>query len=677
MSYQSGAVRPALLTLLVCLLLTAAAARAAAQSASQGRASGRIAFSSNQNSNSDIYMMFPTGFGVTRVTTDIADDVDPDFSPDGARLVYSTFFRVQLNIINADGTGLRTLVPAESDTINGWPAWSPDGERIAFTRRVQGAREDIYLVNSDGTSLQRLTTDTDSLDFEPAWSPDGTKIAFTRVMFLPGEPARIDIWVMNADGSNLVNLTNTDDPFPEFSPSWSPDGTRIVYSRNNTEIWVMNADGSGHTFLTANGQEPDWSPDGTRIAFAAVPDGESDFEIYTIAADGSGRTRLTTNTWNDSMPTWQPVRATQLGEVVISEFRTHGSNSQDEFVELYNMTDAPVTVGTTDGSNGWALASIGPDGATTRVHVTIPAGIIIPPRGHYLIATSPFIGGYNLTGYAVPDTSSLPDFPDNTGLALFNTGNPANFSAATRLDAVGFAALSGPSADLFREGTGLAPGPSGGSSAQHSYVRTMTTGGVPQDTNNNAADFIFVSTDGGTFNGRVAVLGAPGPQNSTSPRQRNAEMPLSLLDPAQAASAPPNRVRNLTPVTNGANGTLSIRRRVTNNTGASVTRLRFRITAITTLNSTPPGSNFADLRALSSGDVVVSLTGGGTTTVRGTTVEEPPSQPLGGGLNTSLAVGTVSTGAPLAPGASVDVQFLLGVQRSGPFHFFINVEALP
>ena len=147
---------------------------------------------------------------------------------------------------------------------------------------------------------------------------------------------------------------------------------------------------------------------------------------------------------------------------------------------------------------------------------------------------------------------------------------------------------------------------------------------------------------------------------------------------ASPSTAPPNRVRDTTPVTNGALGTLSIRRRFTNHTGAPVTTLRFRIVNVTTLNSPSVcgGCPQADLRALSSPDVSVTV-GGMPVTVRGTTLEQESAQTLGGGLNSSLAVGAIDLAQPLAAGSSVEVQFLLGVQQGGQFSFFVNVEALP
>ena len=154
-------------------------------------------------------------------------------------------------------------------------------------------------------------------------------------------------------------------------------------------------------------------------------------------------------------------------------------------------------------------------------------------------------------------------------------------------------------------------------------------------------------------------------------------------------SLPPNRVRDLTidPANNSTFGTLSIRRRWVNNTGANVTRLRFRIIDVTTFPAPPP--TIADLRPRTSGLVLVAgindsvtCTAAGmvapcTVTVQGTTLEQPPSQVNGGGFNSSLSAGTITLGTPLANGASINLQFLLGIQQTGTFKVYVNVEALP
>jgi hypothetical protein len=131
-------------------------------------------------------------------------------------------------------------------------------------------------------------------------------------------------------------------------------------------------------------------------------------------------------------------------------------------------------------------------------------------------------------------------------------------------------------------------------------------------------------------------------------------------------------------------GTIDLRRRIVNNTGLPVTRLRFRIIDITTL---PPPTGVADLRARSSLAVAVSgindaaTCPGGITpcavTVQGTTLEQPPTQGSGGGFNSSLSADVVNLATPLPAGASINVRFLLGVMQPGVFRFYVNIEALP
>jgi len=214
------------------------------------------------------------------------------------------------------------------------------------------------------------------------------------------------------------------------------------------------------------------------------------------------------------------------------------------------------------------------------------------------------------------------------------------------------------------------------------------TSGFVMDSNVNSNDFIFADTMGTLTPAGQQRLGAPGPQNSGAPRLNLSVIAL-LLDATKGSTTSPNRERNNTPVTNGAQGTMSIRRRFVNNTGAPVTHLRFRVVDI---SSMPTSNPIADLRVLSSPTITVTgikdsatcaATGTPTTqpctvTVFGTALETPPAQPLGGALNSSLTVTpTLTLPTPLAPGASINLQFLLGVQNQGSFKFFFNVEALP
>jgi hypothetical protein len=417
------------------------------------------------------------------------------------------------------------------------------------------------------------------------------------------------------------------------------------------------------------------------------------------------------------------------GQVIISELRMRGPGTgqtpnpdEDEFVEIYNNTDQPISVQAVDASGGWGVTA--EDGI---VRCIIPNGTTIPARGHFLCANT---DGYSLGGYpsgnpttiiAVnppaperapvrrpptrttlsvrsaqpqaivapspspfttatpdaafsdtdPDTGGVQglDIPDGSGVALFLSASPANQNERTRLDAFGFTG----SPALYKEGNGFAIVPRANS--QMTLFRNQSTGiGLPKDTNDNAADFLLAATD--VPNISISLLGAPGPENLSSPVFHNNDIGASLLDPSRVASEPPNRERRPNVVTNGQLGTLLVRRTFTNNTGQPVTRLRFRITNLTTRGAENQCSAgvCSDLRALTSQDGESSI-GTQVVAVRGVRLEEPPEQPQGGGWNSSLSADFISLNTPLAPGASVNIQFMFGVMRIGPFRVLLDIEA--
>jgi endonuclease G len=377
---------------------------------------------------------------------------------------------------------------------------------------------------------------------------------------------------------------------------------------------------------------------------------------YIVNPSGAGFTFSPSSRTFSNLAANQTADFTATPQVIISEFRFRGTNgATDEFVELYNQTDQAV------GMTGWTLVSGG------TVLYTISSGSI-PARGHYLIT------GANYSLPVASDAALGADIPDGAGIALFN--NASNWATGARLDAAGFSTAD----SLYLEGGGLSPAGGVTTDGEHAYVRKMTTG-VPQDTDNNNSDFVLVATDPVAV-GSGAVLGAPGPENRTSPIQRNAQIKVSLIDPQCSGfgvvTSGCARVRTAA----GANpttaqyGTLRLRRKFTNTTAANVTALRFRVVGITTLGSPGAGSGQADLRLITSSpaDFNVTLTNGTEVPVRGTQVETPPAQPNGGGLN-SAAV-TITTATPILPGNSVNVEFTLGVQQEGNFSFFVNVEAI-
>ncbi len=395
--------------------------------------------------------------------------------------------------------------------------------------------------------------------------------------------------------------------------------------------------------------------------------------------------------------------ANTAGAVVISELRTSGpGGAGDDFVEIYNNSNSPLTVAASDASAGYGLYKMGADCNATPVLIgVIPNGTVIPARGHYLFVGSAYsLTNYGGTGAAAGNLTLSADIETDANVGLFTTSNIGGISSVNRLDAVGFGVNVGGVCDLLREPANLTP-IAGNATLEHSYFRKMcdwqpgvgcTVPGVPKDTNNNLADFWLADTTASAATGR---LGAPGPENLASPiRRDNANNPGSggidvfLLDGTVASSANPNRTRNGS-APEGSFGTMILRHRVVNNTGAPVTRLRYRIVDVSTaIQGVGPT---ADLRALTSsiessiGPVNDSTTctaaaAGSppcTVVVQATTLETPPNQAIGGGYNSTLSSGTITTGTPLNNGSSILINFKLGVEKTGSFRFFIIVEALP
>jgi Tol biopolymer transport system component len=282
----------------------------------------KIAFGSVRNGgNHDVYIANVDGSNQTRLTTSLAYDDQPKWSPDGSKIAFisNRDGNFEIYTMNADGSGQNRLT--NNPAADGFPAWSPNGTKIAF---VSGDLRnpmtfEIYVMNSDGSNRTRLSNDS-LIDGVPSWSPDGTKIVFMSGSSSLFDPNSFEIFTINADGSNRIRLTNN--TVADGQPSYSPDGTEILFASgdvmnpNGIEIYVMNADGSNRTRLTNNSVTdgfPRWSPDGKKIVFASgsIVD-ESTVELYVMNADGSNPTKLTTNSSLDWFADWQPTPTKEI-----------------------------------------------------------------------------------------------------------------------------------------------------------------------------------------------------------------------------------------------------------------------------------------------------------------------------------------------------------------------------
>ena len=168
----------------------------------------------------------------------------------------------EIYLINSNGTGVLRLT-----TNPAWdaePAWSPDGSKIAFT-----GDQGIFVINADGSSAARLTTST-YYDDQPAWSPDGAKIAFTRAECC-GDYGEIlnHIYVMNADGSSGEIRLMPNDPYDQSDPAWSPDGRKVAFTYFGSGLAIVNVDGTNLVDFGVLGFNPVWRPQGSHGATLA------------------------------------------------------------------------------------------------------------------------------------------------------------------------------------------------------------------------------------------------------------------------------------------------------------------------------------------------------------------------------------------------------------------------
>jgi Tol biopolymer transport system component len=282
---------------------------------------GQIAFVSDRDDAvfQELYTMTDNGDDVTRLTDNDASDLHPSWSPDGEKLAFVRGLEGQIEIfvMDADGSNPTRLTNNNADDTN--PSWSPDGEKIAFASDRDDGNWDIYVMDADdGSDVIRLTDNDEIIDWEPSWSPDGEKIAFVSdrdTTVDVDEPGDITaIYTMDADdGSDVTRLTDNNEARHEV-PNWSPDGEKIAFVSDEddggSQIYTMNADdGSDVTRLTedddAANLDPSWSPDGEMIAFSSDRDEDGNLDIYYMdAGDGSDVTRLTEDDATDTQPDW-------------------------------------------------------------------------------------------------------------------------------------------------------------------------------------------------------------------------------------------------------------------------------------------------------------------------------------------------------------------------------------
>ena len=325
------------------------------------------------------------------ITDGRSQDWSPSWSPDSRRVFFVSNRQGSMDLwqrhIDDDGSPRGEAARITTGVGMRSAAFSPDGSKLAYTLG-RGIVSNLWRVPV--MSERRATwSDAEQLTFDQAFiefidvSPDGQQLVLSS-----DRSGNQDLWTLSTSGGSGGGEMRqlTDDPAPDWRPSWSPDGNEIAFysfRSGNRDIWLMGIDGSAPRQLTRN-DEPDlhpfWSPDGAHIVFAST--GFEGFHIYVVSREG-GQPRLLADTPGDNLPAWSPdgrwiaYRSRRSGDLRIwrspaeggeAEQLTHGTSAgQPRFSpdgkELY------FAAGGDRGSDIWSVSlEDGAERAVTDFH---------------------------------------------------------------------------------------------------------------------------------------------------------------------------------------------------------------------------------------------------------------------------------------------------------------------
>jgi TolB protein len=264
----------------------------------KGIFSSKIAFVSTGSGKKEIYTCDFDGYAPARVTYNESITLFPAWSDDGEHLAYTSYKGGKPDLYIRNLNSKKETVVALNG-INITPSWVPGRFEIAATLSFNGAQE-IYLLTGAGKVIKKLVSSRGT-NVSPSWSPDGSKLAF--VSDRTGGP---QIYILDVASGNESRLTyegkyNT-------QPAWSPRGDKIAYTSQvggSQQVCVIGADGQNVMQLTreaGSSESPSWSPDGTLIVFSTNREGPS--RLYVMTAFGTDARRLLLLNGEQTSPKW-------------------------------------------------------------------------------------------------------------------------------------------------------------------------------------------------------------------------------------------------------------------------------------------------------------------------------------------------------------------------------------